>query len=115
MGVDVGKMRLSLIIFISFFSCVFAGFAQDKVIELQPVTKSENLDRDDWCKEIEDYFVDNCPIQRGDYNGCCLCTQRSFATYKSCVCIFKNNSTITMAVIAAENLLMKLEFWEIAL
>ena len=44
--VDVGTMRLSLIIFISFFSCVFAGFAQDKVIELQPVTKSENLDRD---------------------------------------------------------------------
>ena len=46
MIVDVGAMRLSLFIFISFFSCVFAGFAKDKVIELEPVTKSENPDRD---------------------------------------------------------------------
>ena len=30
---------------------------------------------DDWCIDSEDYFVQNCPIQRGDYNGCCLCTQ----------------------------------------
>jgi len=29
---------------------------------------------DDFCF-FEDYFITNCPIQRGDYNGCCLCTQ----------------------------------------
>lgn len=27
------------------------------------------------CADIEDYFVTHCPILRGDYNGCCLCTQ----------------------------------------
>ena len=29
----------------------------------------------DWCSDSEDYFVEHCPIQKGDYDGCCLCTQ----------------------------------------
>merc|ERR1712150_116687 len=37
----------------------------------------------DWCTDTEDYFVEHCPIQRGDYNGCCLCTQYY---YYSCDC-----------------------------
>jgi len=37
----------------------------------------------DWCSDSEEYFVENCPIQRGDYNGCCLCTQ---TYYYGCDC-----------------------------
>ena len=29
----------------------------------------------DWCNDTEDYFNQHCPITKGDYNGCCLCTQ----------------------------------------
>ena len=29
----------------------------------------------DWCNDSEDYFNQHCPIAKGDYNGCCLCTQ----------------------------------------
>ena len=30
----------------------------------------------DFCEdESEDFNNIKCPIQRGDYNGCCLCTQ----------------------------------------
>merc|ERR550532_1375065 len=73
-------MRLHLLIiftFTLFYYCILCIFAT-KLIELEPVTKSletNTIDQDDSCTEFEDYFVDNCPIQRGDYNGCCLCTQ----------------------------------------
>ena len=124
MIVDVGAMRLSLFIFISFFSCVFGDSQKTKSLSLNQslsqkirIETVKNLSTGfnnkefvstvchknkmrtlrsytlyfhknhrikvrmhiefstDSCKEFEDYFVDNCPIQRGDYNGCCLCTQ----------------------------------------
>jgi len=28
-----------------------------------------------WFEDSDNYFEQNCPIQFGDYNGCCLCTQ----------------------------------------
>merc|ERR1711963_457826 len=37
----------------------------------------------DWFEDTENYFEENCPIQRGDYNGCCLCTQYY---YYGCEC-----------------------------
>merc|ERR1712062_319512 len=36
-----------------------------------------------WCNDTEDYFNQHCPIAKGDYNGCCLCTQYY---YYSCEC-----------------------------
>ena len=40
------------------------------------VSFAANISDKDWnCADSEDYFVTNCPIKRGDYNGCCLCTQ----------------------------------------
>merc|ERR1719468_1415753 len=35
------------------------------------------------CTETEEYFHLNCPVSKGDYNGCCLCSQKY---YYSCDC-----------------------------
>merc|ERR1712062_437415 len=45
--------------------------------------KAVEKDEKDCCEECEDYFITNCPIKRGDYNGCCLCTQYY---YYGCEC-----------------------------
>ena len=34
-----------------------------------------------WFEDSDNYFEQNCPIQFGDYNGCCLCTQVRFRTF----------------------------------
>ena len=34
----------------------------------------------DWCNDTEDYFNQHCPIAKGDYNGCCLCTQVKYSS-----------------------------------
>merc|ERR1712227_803316 len=47
------------------------------------VNAAEEKDIKDCCEECEDYFITNCPIKRGDYNGCCLCTQYY---YYGCEC-----------------------------
>merc|ERR1712080_577282 len=44
------------------------------MILLLPLIHVESREKG-WCEDTEDYFVTNCPIKRGDYNGCCLCTQ----------------------------------------
>ena len=35
----------------------------------------------DWFEDSDNYFEQNCPIQFGDYNGCCLCTQVRFVIF----------------------------------
>merc|ERR1719210_1034966 len=64
------------IVLILLFSLISFNLAESEI-------KTEESDEKDWCPEIEEYFVEHCPIERGDYNGCCLCTQYY---YYGCEC-----------------------------
>ena len=62
----VFKMLVKFLMITLFISSVLCNFKKSKF---------EIKGQDDWCVSLQPYFQDNCPIKRGDYNGCCLCTQ----------------------------------------
>ena len=60
-------------------------------VSILKVKKNLSKDRTgDWCSDSEEYFVENCPIQRGDYNGCCLCTQVMSIEFNHRCSLFKS-------------------------
>ena len=53
----------------------------------------------DWCNDSEDYFNQHCPIAKGDYNGCCLCTQVSLDSSVNFFGILNSNFCIPVLLL----------------